>query len=127
MLVYLTMMGPQGMKQLASISLSRAHYLAEQLCQIAGVKLAFDQPYFNEFALVLDRPAAEVLEQLKNRGVLGGIGVELFYPEFKNLLIVAVTEMNATEELDRYAEVLKEVLSERSNRSEVKAVASAGA
>jgi glycine dehydrogenase subunit 1 len=126
MLVYLTMMGPQGLHQLAKISVSRAHYLAEQLCKIDGVKLAFDQPYFNEFAIALDRPAKPVLERLKERGILGGIGVELFYQDLKNVMIVAVTEMNQADELDRYAKVLKEVLGERSDRAETK-VASAAA
>jgi glycine dehydrogenase subunit 1 len=116
MLVYLTMMGPQGMKQLANISLNRAHYLAEKLVKIPGVKLAFpQQPYFNEFTIALEQPAKVVLEKLKHRGILGGIGLELFYPDLKNCFIAAVTEMNTPEELDTFVDELRAVLSEVGN------------
>ena len=116
MLVYLTMMGPQGMKQLANISLNRAHYLAEKLVKIPGVKLAFpQQAYFNEFTIALEQPAKLVLEKLKHRGILGGIGLELFYPDLKNCFIAAVTEMNTPEELDTYVDELRAILSEVGN------------
>ncbi|HEY9773275.1 MAG TPA: aminomethyl-transferring glycine dehydrogenase subunit GcvPA [Planktothrix sp.] len=116
MLVYLTMMGPQGIKQLASISLQRANYLADKLAKIAGVKLLFT-PFFNEFAVALEQPVDHVLEQLKQRGILGGLALKQFYPELDNALLVAVTEMNSVEELDRYAAELAAVLGKSKTRA----------
>src|SRR6185503_3330812 len=72
MLVYITLLGPQGLHDTAEVSVKRAHHLAERLCTIAGVSLLYNQPYFNEFALQLPRPAGEVLDELKERGILGG-------------------------------------------------------
>jgi len=118
MLVYLTMIGPQGLRQLASISLNRAHYLAERLCDIEGVQLLFANPYFNEFVISLNRPAAGVLERLKQRGIIGGINLSRFYPQLKNAILVAVTEMNNASELDAYAKQLKLVLSEKEGERE---------
>lgn len=126
MLVYLTCMGPQGLKELATISVQRAHYLAEKLSSVAGVKLTFDMPFFNEFAITLPESvnAASVLDELKERGILGGIDLSLSLglncgasataspAILKNSVLVAVTEMNSPQELDRYAEVLAEVLSQ---------------
>lgn len=112
MLVYLTMMGPAGLKQLANISLQRAHYLAEKLLKIDGIKLVSHPPYFNEFTISLNKSVTEVLHRLKSRGILGGIAIEQFYPELENCLLIAVTEMNSPAELDLYAETLKTVVAE---------------
>lgn len=131
MLVYLTCMGPQGLKELATISLQRAHYLAEKLCQIDGVKLTFDSPYFNEFAITLPASvdAALVLNELKERGILGGIDLSAnadnsgcHAPQLKNAVLIAVTEMNSVAELDKYAEVLSEVLSSKTVKNTAKKV-----
>jgi glycine dehydrogenase subunit 1 len=110
MLVYITMLGPQGLHDTAEVSVKRAHYLAERLCAIQGVSLLFDQPYFNEFALQLPRPAAEVLDELKQRGILGGIDISKFYEDRKNAILVAVTEMNSVQELENYISTMSEVL-----------------
>jgi glycine dehydrogenase subunit 1 len=118
MLVYLTMIGPQGLKQLASISLNRAHYLADRLSEIAGVQVLFQQPFFNEFVISLNRPVSDVLERLQQRGIIGGINLSRFYPQLKNALLVAVTETNSAGELDAYAKELKLVLSEKEGERE---------
>jgi glycine dehydrogenase subunit 1 len=110
MLVYLTSMGPQGLRDLANISLQRAHYLAQKLTQIEGVELTFAQPFFNEFALTLPLPPKEVLSELANSKVLGGLELGKHFPHLHNSILVAVTEMNPKEELDQFAEALANVI-----------------
>jgi glycine dehydrogenase subunit 1 len=118
MLVYLSYMGPQGLQYLANISLQQAHYLAERLLSIPGVSMLYEnQPFFNEFAITTPLPAAQLLEQLKSAGVLGGINLSRFNSDFKHAVLVAVTEMNTPEELDAYATSLKEVLSSADAKS----------
>lgn len=109
MLVYLTLMGPRGLKELTEISMLRAHRLAELLCQIPGIKLKFERPFVNEFLLQLNKPVTDVLAQLKQRGVLGGIHPVQFYPELDDCLLVAVTEMNSPDDLERYINAMSEV------------------
>jgi len=131
MLVYISLLGPQGMRDLANTSLTRAHHLADALCKIKGVQLQFEQPYFSEFAVMLDRPAKPVLKRLQEKGILGGLALEDFYPQLPNGILVAVTEMNSVEELDNYALALRDVLSEskpesKADRSPVAATKSSG-
>lgn len=114
MLVYLTLVGPSGLRQLANLSVQRAHYLAEKLAAIPGVKLLFKSSFFNEFAITCDRPANQVLLRLRHRGILGGIDLSSTYPKLTNAILIAVTEMNSPEELDAYAETLAEVLLDES-------------
>jgi len=121
MLVYLTLLGPQGLRELAELSVRRAHYLAELLCRIEGVKLLFQKPFFNEFAIETPRPACEVLEHLKERGILGGIDLKDACPDLANGILVAVTEMNSPAELDQYAEQLAEYLARAGNKATVSA------
>lgn len=109
MLVYLTLMGPKGLKELSEVSMLRAHHLADQLCQIPGITLRYQKPFLNEFLLQLNKPVADVLSQLKNKGVLGGIHPVQFYPELGDCLLVAVTEMNAPADLDKYVNAMSEI------------------
>jgi glycine dehydrogenase subunit 1 len=111
MLVYLTAIGPKGLKQLATISAQRAHYLAEELCKIPGVKLTFKAPFLNEFAITVDGSPKEILAHLKERNILGGIALSTFMPEMENEILVAVTEMNNRADLDRYIAQMKDVMS----------------
>ncbi len=122
MLVYLTCMGPQGLRELANISLQRAHYLADKLVQIEGVSLTFaEQPFFNEFALTLPKSATvpEVLNQLKAQGILGGIKLSTHYPQLSNSILIAVTEMNAVEELNTFVEAVEATLSAKAVKKKV--------
>ena len=117
MLVYLTLIGPAGLRQLALVGLQRAHYLADLLKDIPGVRLAFDRPFVNEFVIETDRPATVVLEALKANGILGGFAPERTHKNMPNAFVVSVTEVNAPAELDHYAAVLRRIVGELS-RSE---------
>jgi glycine dehydrogenase subunit 1 len=86
---------------------SRAAYAAERLTRIPGVGLRFtDTPFFEEFALRLPRPAAEVCDRLVEHGFLAGVPMA----EDERTLLVAVTERRTREEIDRFALALQEVV-----------------
>jgi glycine dehydrogenase subunit 1 len=112
MLVYVTAMGPGGLKQLCNISAQRAHYLAEQLTKIDGISLAYKGPFLNESVIQVQQPVSTVLNVLKERGVLGGVDLSTFHPELKNHILIAVTEMNSREDLDKFIQELTNVVAE---------------
>jgi glycine dehydrogenase subunit 1 len=122
MLVYLTSVGPQGLRDLANIILQRAHYLADKLTAIEGVELTFNQPFFNEFAISLPLPTKAVLSQLSAGKILGGIDLGQEFPQLDNALLVAVTEMNPREELDQFADALADIVSKGKVKSSQKKV-----
>lgn len=111
MLVYLSLIGPEGLKQLAEISLRRAHYLADALSAVPGVSLKFKNPFVHEFVIETSAPASKVLAALVDDGILGGIDLGQFFPAYRNCMLVAVTEMNGVAELDKYAQALPKALS----------------
>jgi glycine dehydrogenase subunit 1 len=107
--VYLSWLGPEGLKELGRQCVSKAAYAAERLTEVPGVELLFPgAQFFKEFPLRLPRPADEVLDALIERGYLGGVPL----PHADgHALLVAVTERRAREEIDGLALALKEVLS----------------
>jgi glycine dehydrogenase subunit 1 len=108
------LLGEAGLTRLARLNHAAAVALAERLERLPGVRLV-NHTFFNEFAVRLPRPAAEVVEALAERGVLAGVPVSRFYPdraEAADLLLIAATEMTTREDMDRLEEGLRVVLYE---------------
>jgi glycine dehydrogenase subunit 1 len=107
--VYLSLLGKSGLRQVAELCYQKAHYAAAQLSKIDGMGLCFNEPFFHEFALCVNRPVAEVNEHLLEHGILGGYDLGKDYPALANHMLIAVTEMNSKEEIDTLVEVLSEM------------------
>ncbi|MCS7167231.1 MAG: aminomethyl-transferring glycine dehydrogenase subunit GcvPA [Gemmatales bacterium] len=98
--VYLAALGPQGLRETAELCLQKAHYAAQQLCQIPGVRLAFDRPFFKEFTVLLPTDPPPVLRRVLERGYLGGLALRRWYPQLANAVSLAVTEKRSRGEID---------------------------
>jgi glycine dehydrogenase subunit 1 len=111
--IHLALLGEAGLTRLARLNHAAAVLLAERLEQLPGASL-LNRAFFNEFAVRLPRPAAEVVEALAARGVLAGVPVSRFYPgneRVADLLLVAATEMTTEEDMERLEAGLRKVLS----------------
>ncbi|MFR2847800.1 MAG: aminomethyl-transferring glycine dehydrogenase subunit GcvPA [Hungatella hathewayi] len=100
--VYLSAMGPEGLKQVATLCTSKAHYLRDKL-ERAGLKPVYDQPFFHEFVTECPVDGKVLMSQLESRGFLGGLLLE------DKRILWCATEMNEKAEIDRLAELVKEV------------------
>ena len=109
-LVYLTLMGKEGLVEVARLCLSKAAYARERLLRIPGVSQRFAGPVFNEFVLDLPRPAADVVNALIERGFAAGFPLSRYYDNMDNALLVAVTETRTREEIGILAETLEGLL-----------------
>jgi glycine dehydrogenase subunit 1 len=110
--IHLTLLGEQGLRQLAALNHGKAVRAAERLAQVSGVSLA-TPTFFNEFTLVLPKPARGVVHDLAERQVLGGVSLGRLYPgeaELEHGLVVAVTEVTSDEDVEALAQALAEVL-----------------
>jgi glycine dehydrogenase subunit 1 len=110
--IHMTLLGETGFTQLARLNHAKAVTLAEKLSKVPGVRM-LTNCFFNEFAVTLPRAAAEVVEALARHGILGGVPASRFYPtypELADVLILAATETNGEDEMDRLADALREVL-----------------
>ncbi len=106
------MLGEAGYTRLAEVNHKTAALLAKRIATVPGVKV-HAAAFFNEFAVMLPKPAAEVVEALAKKGILGGVPVSRFYPsypELENLLLLAATETNSEQDIDALVAALTEVL-----------------
>jgi len=100
--VYMASMGPSGMAEAARQSMSKAHYLAAELCGIPGVSLRYTGTYFHEFLTEMPK-IPEVLSALEKKGILGGLPLD-------GGVLWCVTEKVPKEVLDETTACVKEVL-----------------
>jgi glycine dehydrogenase subunit 1 len=109
---HMTLLGGKGMRQLAQLNHARAVQLADALGAVKGVEVLTDA-FFNEFSLRLTANAAEVVDALAAKGVLGGVPVSRLAPDagLDDVLLVAATEANTQEDIAAFAAALSEVLS----------------
>src|SRR4051794_23359415 len=100
-LVYLSWLGPEGLRELGETCMDLAGHAQERL----GLPLAFaDRPTFKEFAVRLGRPAQEVIRAAREQGVHPGYALGRDYPGMDDVLLVALTEKRTPAEIDRLAE-----------------------
>ncbi len=110
--IHMTLLGERGLRDLAALNHALAVQGAERLAKVPGVALA-TPAFFNEFTLILPKPAREVVRELAARDVLGGVSLGRLYPgeaALENGLVVAVTETATAEDIDCLAATLQEVL-----------------
>ena len=109
--IYLALMGPEGMREVAEQNLQKAHYLAEGMKQIKGVKQRYaDTPFFNEFVVEYEKDAELVNEALKRRGIMGGVPLSRFCKTDARGALWCATECNTRDEIDLALNALMEVL-----------------
>lgn len=106
--VYMSLVGPKGLKYLANLSVQRLHSLASRLRKLPGVSLYnAGQPFLFEVALRFPIPIKPMLAHLEQQGILGGIELERFYPDAKNCLLITCTETTSPADIDRYVSAVE--------------------
>jgi glycine dehydrogenase subunit 1 len=106
--VYMSLLGKQGLRQVAELCYHKAHYAARQIDKARGYKLWSKTPFFHEFVVRCPKPVDEINEHLLDHGILGGYDLSQDYPALENHMLIAVTEMNSKAEIDMLVSVLKE-------------------
>lgn len=117
--VYLSVMGPEGLKEAALISAQRAHYLADKINEISGFKILFSN-FLYEFVVKIDSKLTsdKLLQELESRNILAGIKLDYKFEQFNNCILACVTEMNEVNEIDFFIDSLKEISAKYSLRGE---------
>lgn len=111
--VYLSLLGPQGLREVAELSCRKAHYAADRLKQIKGFEVVYSAPFFKEFVLKCPHGSNMAIHRAAAAGIDIGpalnrfTGIDWIPAEEKDqLLLIAVTESRTKEEIDRLVEVL---------------------
>ena len=109
--IYMSLLGPEGLRRVATQSHANTLSLVEQLETLKGVKRIFSGDLFHESVVTLPAPVAGALKTLKNQGVLAGLDLSEHYPELGNALLVCATETKIASDLEKYVSHLARALS----------------
>jgi glycine dehydrogenase subunit 1 len=107
--VYMSLLGKNGLRQVAELCFHKAHYAAERIANLPGFSLWSPTTFFNEFVIRCPARVVELNDLLLENDILGGYDLIQDYPGLPNHMLIAVTEMNSREEIDRLVDVLSEV------------------
>jgi glycine dehydrogenase subunit 1 len=103
--IYMSLMGKEGLRELAHLNMSRARYAEEALAR-AGAPRVHSGPYFHEFAVKTPVPAAQIIERAGDAGLLAGLDLGRIDPARSHELLVAVTELTERGSIDALAGVI---------------------
>lgn len=104
--IHMSLLGAQGLMQVAARCHHNTHALVQALTDINGVELVFQAPFFHEALLKLSMPVEAVLKYLRDAGIDGGYALGTHYPELGNTLLVCATEMRTEDDIAHYASAL---------------------
>ncbi len=105
--IYLSLIGKEGLKQVAELCLHKSHYAAARIADLPGYELAFDRAFFKEFVVRTPAAPGEIVTRLADDGLLAGIDLARFPSlEMEDGLLIAVTERRTRAQIDRLVEAL---------------------
>jgi glycine dehydrogenase subunit 1 len=125
--VYMALMGKEGMRKVANLGLQKAHYAARELGNIRGCELAFDAPFFREFALRTPMPASQLNKHLLEQGIIGGLDLSKQYPQepaLEHTMLLAFTDTTTREGIDRLVDAIRGASMSKSSSALAAGVAS---
>lgn len=110
--VYLSAMGPQGLRSTAELCLKKARYALGQWTEEGLLRPVFASPTFKEFVVRVPQGRLNaLLSAAEDQGIMAGVPLGCWYPELEDCLLVAVTEKRTKAEIDRMTDVIRTVLS----------------
>ena len=108
--VHLTLLGKEGLREMAEQNLSKAQFALTQLTHIPGVRRTFSAPFFNEFTIELPRSARLVNHHLLREKIVGPLPLGPSYPELTKNALVCVTETTSREDIEKLASGIRRAL-----------------
>ena len=104
--IAMSALGKYGVVEMAEANIQKSHYAKESF-KAAGFEVLEDTN-FNEFVVKLNKDVTEINDELYDSGFIGGYDLGLSFDEYKNHMLVAVTELRTKDEIDEFVERLGE-------------------
>lgn len=109
--IYMSLMGPEGLRRVATTSHNNAVTLQKLLSEMNGLEILFTSPFFHEFVIRTDKPVQEVLNYFEKNKILAGFDLTKDFPELGNALLICVTETKTENDLEHFTQLMKAAVS----------------
>ncbi|HMA61750.1 MAG TPA: aminomethyl-transferring glycine dehydrogenase subunit GcvPA [bacterium] len=106
--IYMALMGKNGLEKVARLSLTKSHELADKITELDGYEMAYDQPFFKEFVVKTPVDPAKIIDKGVDQNILAGIDLGKYRNEWKNHLLIAVTEKRSSDDINKLVNFLGE-------------------
>ncbi|MCS4643451.1 aminomethyl-transferring glycine dehydrogenase subunit GcvPA [Staphylococcus aureus] len=100
--IAMSALGRQGIYDIAVQNIEHANYAKQQFIK-KGFEV-LDGTSFNEFVVKFDKPIQQVNEELVKYNIIGGFDLGVVSDDFKNHMLIAVTELRTKDEIDTFVE-----------------------
>ncbi|OGR82284.1 MAG: hypothetical protein A2901_04870 [Elusimicrobia bacterium RIFCSPLOWO2_01_FULL_54_10] len=107
--IYLSVLGPEGLKECATLNFKNAQTLCKEISKISGFSQAFSGDFYNEFVIHSKVAPKKVNEALLKDGIVGGYDLGAAYPELKDCLLFCATETTTEADIERLLRALRKV------------------
>jgi glycine dehydrogenase subunit 1 len=108
--VYMSVLGKNGLRQVAETCYHRAHYAADRIADLDGYTVLRDRPFFHEFVVQCPRPVTEINAELFNEfGIIGGYELGNDYAHLDQHMLLCVTEMNTPDDIEELVNALEQL------------------
>ena len=101
--IFMTVYGREGLKELATQNLAKAHYAAEEFKKSGATVLFEGAPRFNEFVIQTKTDPYAINDKLLGQQIIGGFPLKKFYPELNNTSLWCCTETTTKASIDAAA------------------------
>lgn len=108
--IYMSIMGPQGLRAVATASHERTRELFAELTVIPGITPVFKAPFFHEIVLKLNQPVTPILNEMAKYNIQTGYPLKQDYPELGEALVICATETKTSADIKEFAQQLRDVL-----------------
>ena len=108
-LIYISLLGSEGLVDLAKRNLENARKLYEKLISLPWFKPVFSGRYFNEFVLRSSQDVYYMNRELLKRDIIAGLPLEKHFPELERCMLFGITEVYSEEDMDKLVRAIKEV------------------
>lgn len=107
--IYMSLIGPKGLKDIARRCYDKAHYLANRIEKMDKLRPVFTGPFFNEFVVEFDGGLSMINSRLLEEQILGPLDLGKFREDMQNYGLICTTEANRNEEVEFFAGRLEEI------------------
>lgn len=108
--VYMSLLGPSGLKKVAVSCVSNTNLLKEKLSKIDNINVIFNTPNFHEFVIQVESNAANIIEKMAEKNIVCGVDISQQYPQLGQCILLCVTETKTEQDIDHLVNNLQQCL-----------------
>jgi glycine dehydrogenase subunit 1 len=108
--MYLATMGKQGLREISKANHLNTAYFVRAIAKFSHVEVLYKKNFYNEVVLkVKDKKIEDFIGKMEEKGILAGIPLKWFFPDFQDAVLVNFTELHKKKDIDKLIDAVGEL------------------